>query len=60
MASIMNGLSAYGTIIPAGGTFLNFLSYAAGAVRLSALSHQRITYVATHDFIGLGEDGLTH
>ncbi|KAK4904202.1 Transketolase [Elasticomyces elasticus] len=60
MAAIMNGLSAYGTVIPAGGTFLNFVSYAAGAVRLSALSHQRVIYVATHDSIGLGEDGPTH
>jgi len=56
----MNGMSAYGTIIPAGGTFLNFVSYAAGAVRLSSLSHQRVIYVATHDSIGLGEDGPTH
>ncbi|KZM26554.1 Transketolase [Ascochyta rabiei] len=60
MAAVMNGLSAYGTIIPAGGTFLNFVSYAAGAVRLSALSHQRLIHVATHDSIGLGEDGATH
>ncbi|KAK4634134.1 putative transketolase [Fulvia fulva] len=60
MAGIMNGLSAYGTIIPAGGTFLNFVSYAAGAVRLSSLSHQRVIYIATHDSIGLGEDGPTH
>jgi transketolase len=60
MAAIMNGLSAYGTLIPAGGTFLNFVSYAAGAVRLSALSHQRVLYIATHDSIGLGEDGATH
>ncbi|CAI6340954.1 unnamed protein product [Periconia digitata] len=60
MAAIMNGLSAYGTIIPAGGTFLNFVSYAAGAVRLSSLSRQRVIYVATHDSIGLGEDGPTH
>jgi transketolase len=60
MAAVMNGLSAYGTIIPAGGTFLNFVSYAAGAVRLSALSHQRLIHVATHDSIGLGEDGPTH
>lgn len=60
MAAIMNGLSAYGTVIPAGGTFLNFVSYAAGAVRLSSLSHQRVIYVATHDSIGLGEDGPTH
>ncbi|KAK3716007.1 Transketolase [Vermiconidia calcicola] len=60
MAGIMNGMSAYGTIIPAGGTFLNFVSYAAGSVRLSSLSHQRVIYIATHDSIGLGEDGPTH
>ena len=60
MAGVMNGLSAYGTVIPAGGTFLNFVSYAAGSVRLSSLSHQRVIYIATHDSIGLGEDGPTH
>lgn len=60
MAGIMNGISAYGTLIPAGGTFLNFVSYAAGAVRLSSLSHTRVIYIATHDSIGLGEDGPTH
>ncbi|KAI9889235.1 MAG: Transketolase [Vezdaea aestivalis] len=60
MAGIMNGLSAYGTIIPYGGTFLNFVSYAAGSIRLSSLSHQRVIFVATHDSIGLGEDGPTH
>ncbi|KAI5302948.1 Transketolase [Ascosphaera pollenicola] len=60
MAAIMNGLTAYGGIIPAAGTFLNFVSYAAGAVRLSALSQMRVIYIATHDSIGLGEDGPTH
>ena len=60
MAGMMNGMSAYGTLIPFGGTFLNFVSYAAGSVRLSSLSHQRVIYVATHDSIGLGEDGPTH
>jgi transketolase len=60
MGAIMNGLAAYGTIIPYGGTFLNFVSYAAGAVRLSALSRIRAIWVATHDSIGLGEDGPTH
>lgn len=60
MAGIMNGIAAYGTLIPFGGTFLNFMSYAAGAVRLSSLSHCRVIYVATHDSIGLGEDGPTH
>ena len=56
----MNGIAAYGTLIPAGGTFLNFVSYAAGSVRLSSLSHRRVIYIATHDSIGLGEDGPTH
>ncbi|OAA45685.1 transketolase [Metarhizium rileyi] len=60
MGAIMNGLAAYGTILPFGGTFLNFVSYAAGAVRLSALSQVRVIWVATHDSIGLGEDGPTH
>ncbi|KAK9367027.1 Transketolase, thiamine diphosphate binding domain-containing protein [Lipomyces kononenkoae] len=60
MGAIMNGLAAYGGMIPFGGTFLNFVSYAAGAVRLSALSEARVIWVATHDSIGLGEDGPTH
>lgn len=53
MGAIMNGLAAYGKglVIPAGGTFLNFVSYAAGAVRIAALSHQRVIWVATHDSI---------
>lgn len=60
MAGVMNGIAAYDTLIPCGGTFLNFVSYAAGAVRLSALSQERVIYIATHDSIGLGEDGPTH
>jgi transketolase len=60
MGAVMNGLAAYGIYIPYGGTFLNFVSYAAGAVRLSALSQVRAIWVATHDSIGLGEDGPTH
>jgi transketolase len=60
MAAICNGMASYGAIIPYCGTFLNFIGYAMGAVRLSALSHFRVLYVATHDSIGLGEDGPTH
>ncbi|KAF9353021.1 Transketolase [Mortierella sp. AD094] len=60
MAATMNGLNAYGGIIPAGATFLNFISYASGAVRLSALSGHHVIYIMTHDSIGLGEDGPTH
>ncbi|CAO3591747.1 unnamed protein product [Absidia cylindrospora] len=60
MSAIMNGLGAYQGIIPYSGTFLNFLTYAWGAARLSALSKTRVIYVMTHDSIGLGEDGPTH
>ncbi|KAI0085477.1 transketolase [Irpex rosettiformis] len=60
MGAIANGLAAYGGVIPLVATFLNFVSYAAGAVRLSALSGHQVIWVATHDSIGLGEDGPTH
>ncbi|PSR88894.1 hypothetical protein PHLCEN_2v5043 [Hermanssonia centrifuga] len=60
MGAIGNGLAAYGGIIPFVATFMNFVSYAAGAVRLSALSKHQVIWVATHDSIGLGEDGPTH
>nr|AAA35168.1 transkelotase [Saccharomyces cerevisiae] len=61
MGAIMNGISAFGANYkPYGGTFLNFVSYAAGAVRLSALSGHPVIWVATHDSIGVGEDGPTH
>jgi transketolase len=60
MCAIVNGLAAYGGFIPFGATFLNFVGYALGAIRVSALSHFRTIYVMTHDSIGLGEDGPTH
>lgn len=60
MGAILNGLAAHGGIIPYGGTFLNFISYGSGALRLAALSHLRVIWVGTHDSIGLGEDGPTH
>ncbi|WFD42104.1 transketolase [Malassezia psittaci] len=60
MGAIMNGIHAFGLHIPTSGTFLNFVSYAIGAVRLSALSKFQVIWVATHDSIGLGEDGPTH
>lgn len=61
MGAIMNGIHAFGAGFKTfGGTFLNFVSYAAGAVRLSALSEFPVIWVATHDSIGLGEDGPTH
>jgi len=60
MAAIANGMAAYGGVIPYVATFLNFVGYSAGATRVGALSHLRTIYVATHDSIGLGEDGPTH
>ncbi|KAI9499792.1 Transketolase [Coemansia spiralis] len=60
MAAICNGIAAYGCNIPFASTFLNFISYAAGASRLTALSKLRVIYIMTHDSIGLGEDGPTH
>ena len=59
MGAIMNGLSLMG-LRPYGGTFLVFSDYMKGAVRLSALMGTPVTYVWTHDSIGLGEDGPTH
>ncbi|KAG8340345.1 Transketolase thiamine diphosphate binding domain [Trypanosoma vivax] len=60
MCAIMNGIHAHGGFIPYGGTFLNFVAYALGAIRLSSLSHHHVVLVATHDSIGVGEDGPTH
>ncbi|MEO0915553.1 MAG: transketolase C-terminal domain-containing protein, partial [Pseudomonadota bacterium] len=60
MAAAMNGLALHGGIKPYGGTFLCFTDYARGAMRLSALMGAPVTYVMTHDSIGLGEDGPTH
>ncbi len=60
MAGILNGMAAYGGIIPYGGTFLIFSDYLRPAIRLASLSKIKPIYVFTHDSIGLGEDGPTH
>lgn len=60
MGSIMNGIAAHGGTRVFGGTFLTFSDYMRGAVRLAALMQLPVTYVWTHDSIGLGEDGPTH
>ena len=60
MSAVMNGLALHGGLLPYGGTFLVFSDYARNALRMSALMHQRVVYVLTHDSIGLGEDGPTH
>lgn len=60
MAAILNGAALHGFVKPFGGTFLVFSDYMRGSVRLSALMQLPVTYVWTHDSIGLGEDGPTH
>jgi transketolase len=60
MAAIMNGIALHGGTRVYGGTFLVFSDYMRPAVRLAALMQLPVTYVWTHDSIGLGEDGPTH
>jgi transketolase len=60
MGSVLNGIALHGGTRPYGGTFLVFSDYMRPAVRLAALMKLPVTYVWTHDSIGLGEDGPTH
>ncbi|MCW2700336.1 MAG: tkt [Blastococcus sp.] len=60
MGAIMNGITLHGGTRVYGGTFLTFSDYMRGAVRLAAIMKLPVTYVWTHDSIGLGEDGPTH
>lgn len=60
MGSILNGIAVHGGTRPYGGTFLVFSDYMRPAVRLAALMGLPVTFVWTHDSIGLGEDGPTH
>ncbi len=60
MGAIMNGIALHGGTRVYGGTFLTFSDYMRGAVRLASLMQLPVTYVWTHDSIGLGEDGPTH
>jgi transketolase len=60
MGAILNGIALHGGTRPYGGTFLQFSDYMRGAVRLAAIMEQPVTFVYTHDSIGLGEDGPTH
>ena len=60
MGGIMNGIAVNGLTRPYGGTFLVFSDYMRPAVRMAALMELPVTFVWTHDSIGLGEDGPTH
>jgi len=60
MGAILSGIALHGPTRPYGGTFFTFSDYMRGAVRLASLMGIAVTYVWTHDSIGLGEDGPTH
>jgi transketolase len=60
MGAILSGIALHGPTRPYGGTFLVFSDYMRGAVRLASVMGVPVTYVWTHDSIGLGEDGPTH
>ena len=60
MGAIMNGIAASKILRVYGSTFLVFSDYLRGAMRVAAISKHPVTYVYTHDSIGVGEDGPTH
>jgi dihydroxyacetone synthase len=62
MCGIANGLAAFSpnTILPVTSSFFMFYLYAAPAVRMGALQSLQVIHAATHDSIGMGEDGPTH
>ena len=60
MGAILNGIALHGLTRPYGGTFLVFSDYMRPSVRLAALMGIPVTFVWSHDSIGLGEDGPTH
>lgn len=60
MACIANGIALYGGLRAYCATFFVFSDYVKPALRLSALMKLPVTYVLTHDSIGVGEDGPTH
>ena len=60
MGAVLNGITAHGGTRVFGATFLTFSDYMRPSVRLASLMQLPVTYVWTHDSIGLGEDGPTH
>jgi len=60
MGSIMNGFAYHGIFTISGSTFLVFADYMRATVRVAALAELSVSYIWTHDSIGVGEDGPTH
>ncbi len=60
MAAIANGIQLHGGFRTYVSTFFAFSDYMKNAIRMSALMKLPVTYIFTHDSIGVGEDGPTH
>lgn len=60
MGAICNGIAYDGIFKISGATFLVFADYMRGSIRLAALAKLPVTYIFTHDSVGVGEDGPTH
>lgn len=60
MGAVLNGMSLHGGVKPFGATFFIFCDYMRPTARLASLMKLPVTYVWTHDSIGVGEDGPTH
>jgi len=60
MGAICNGIAYDGLFRASGATFLVFADYMRGSIRLAALSNLPVSYIFTHDSVGVGEDGPTH
>ena len=60
MGAICNGIAYDGLFRPSCATFLVFADYLRPSIRLAALAKLPVTYIFTHDSVGVGEDGPTH
>ena len=60
MGAICNGIAYDGIFQTSGATFLVFADYCRPSIRLAALAKLPVTYIFTHDSVGVGEDGPTH
>ncbi|SKB05403.1 transketolase [Prosthecobacter debontii] len=60
MGAICNGIAYDGLFLGSGATFLVFADYCRPSIRLAALAKLPVTYIFTHDSVGVGEDGPTH
>jgi len=60
MAAIVNGMALHGGLRVYCATFFVFADYMKHAMRMAAIMNLPVTYILTHDSIGVGEDGPTH